>query len=370
MEYRDLGKTGLKVSILGFGAMRLPPKDDWSRVDHELAVPMIRRALDAGVNYIDTAYVYRGSEPAVGEAIKGRRDDVILSTKIAFKENDPKKWRGMLDESLQRLGTDFVEVLHIHDVSYAKFSDVFVGQGLLKTVRKAQNDGLFKHLAFSSHDLPDQIVKLIETDEFDSMLVQYSFLDRRNEEAIALAARKGMGVAVMGPLGGGRLLSPEEAGSLAEGMDISAAALALRFAFSNADISVTLSGMSTMEQVEENVATAAAFDGLTHAQRERLEQMAHEKQKLADLYCTGCAYCMPCPNGVDIPQIFLLRNRKVVYNHAPARTQYHLLSAEGKGADQCVECGECEEKCPQNIKIIDQLAEAHQTLTGTITTRT
>ena len=364
MQYREFGKTGLKLSILGYGAMRLPPPDNWHFTDMQQAVPLMQRAMDLGVNYIDTAHVYPMSEQAVGLAIKGRRDKVIISTKNPVKENDPKRWRATLDESLRRLGIDRIDVLHLHDMSAVCFANVFQRDGLLKTVRKAQSEGLFTHLAFSCHDQPQNIIKLIQTGEFVSMLVQYNYLDRRNEEAIALASQRGMGVAIMGPVAGGRLVGPGEHRAVADDLKVSPAAIALRFVLDNPDVDVTLSGMSAMDQVEENCATAADFAGLTRAELARIEQLIQQKKGLADLYCTGCGYCMPCPNGVDIPGVFLLRNYKAIYLHGPAGFQYNKLRAEGKGAEACAECGECEEKCPQHIQIASQLKEAHETLTG------
>ena len=364
MKYRQFGETGLEVSILGFGAMRLPQKEDKSGIDYDKAVPMFQRALDAGVNYIDTAYCYTGSEKCVGEAVKGRRDDVIISTKNDLKLNEPKKWREMLDTSLDRLGIDCIDILHLHDLSLKSFREVFVDGGLLKTVCKAQAEGLFKHLAVSSHDRPDRIIELIDTGEFESILVQYNYLDRRNEEVIAHAAAKGLGVAVMGPLGGGRLVGPDEIDGVAGDRAGSPAAVGLSFALDNTNISVALSGMGAMEQVEENIAVAAAFDGMNAAEMKRVREMLEEKKGLADVYCTGCGYCMPCPQGVDIAEVFRLRNHRVVYEHLPASERYSKLCEKDRGPGQCVECELCIEKCPQDVDIPRQLADAHEAITG------
>ena len=212
------------------------------------------------------------------------------------------------------------------------------------------------------------MIKLIDTGFFEGLLLQYNLLDRRNEDVIAHAAEKGLGVEVMGPVGGGRLgMSSEKLESLA-GVK-STPELALRFVLANPNVSIAFSGMSAMSHVEENCATASREDSLSAEELESIEQALRENQRLAELYCTGCDYCMPCPQNVGIPQAFAAMNMHRVWGlTAHAKGMYRRLGPNHrKGllqADACVECGQCEGKCPQNIPIIQQLKETHEALGG------
>lgn len=369
MKYRDFGETGAKTSILGFGAMRLPTvgEDDQMRVDLDKSVPMLVKGLDSGINYIDTAWAYlnKTSEEAVGEAISGRdRSKLYVSTKNPI-DTDVKDYRNRLDLQLKKLKTDYIDFYHIHGLRWSVFQYKAGPKGYMGELRKAQEEGLIRHLSFSSHDTPDNIFKLIDTGEFSSMLVQYNLLHRYNETAIARAVEKGMGVTVMGPVGGGRItflsqLKPREGRSLAE--------LALRFVFSNPNVKVTLSGMNTLEMVEENARTADNDGPLSEIEREDINIMLDQVKGLEDLYCTGCGYCMPCPNGVDIPTNLLLLNYIRVYgsqqNFRDGYVQmYHQkLVPEGSAAEFCIECEECLEKCPQNIEIAERMKEVAEEL--------
>ncbi len=372
MQYRDYGSTGLKVSALGYGAMRLPKREDGS-IDEEYAMQCVHRAFELGVNYIDTAHGYHGgeSEVFVGKAVKAwGRDKIIVSTKNPSKEDTGDKWREKFDITFERMGLDCIDVLHFHYMSLQDFDDKFKGPGQgLSIMRKLQDEGLIKYVVFSSHDKPENIKTLINTGEFDGMTVQYNLLDRANEEAIALAHDKGMAVMVMGPVGGGRLVAPSQALLSALGREIkSTPEIALRFVLSNPNVSTALSGMNSIEQVEENAATASDETPLTDEERKQVEGMLDKCQELSKLYCTGCNYCMPCPNEVNIPENFRIMNLHKVWGMTDyAKAQYRKLAnpnakPDGKTADACEECGECEEKCPQNIPIQEQLKETAKAL--------
>jgi len=368
MQYREYGKTGLKVSALGFGAMRLPFDNP------EESVRLLRLGLDLGINYIDTAYGYGGegrSEKYVGEAIQGRRDRVLIATKNPCwgpEQETVEGWRQRLETSLERLQTDYIDIYKvIHSITWEQY-ERFYAPKLSREVQKAKDEGLIRHVAFSCHDKPENILKLIQTGEFEGMLVQYNLLDRTNEDVIAAAHEAGMGVEIMGPVGGGRLGMPSEKLNKLLPDIASTPELALRFVLANPHVSVAFSGMNTEAQVRENCAIASREEPLTAAELEAIEQALRENQRLAELYCTGCGYCLPCEQGVAIPQIFAAMNMHRVWGLTPhAKQMYARIANEEKGtklADACIECGQCEEKCPQKINIIQQLKETHAALAG------
>lgn len=347
------------IAPLGFGAMRLPPHDQWEFVDMDRAVPLLVAAIERGVNYIDTAYVYPMSEQAVGKALaRVPAREVYVSTKNIVHENDPKAWRAQLDESIERLGRT-PDVLHVHDVSWQAVSEVFLAGGLLKTVRRAQDEGLFRFLGVSSHDTPENIGRILDTGEFDVTTLQHNVLFRNNADVIARAHQRGMGVVIMGPLGGGRLVALD--GDGADTAELTS--LALRFVLTDPNVDVVLSGMHSMQQLEQNLRSANEMRPLTGAEVARLGELARKREALKDLYCTGCGYCLPCPAGVDIRRAFLLYNQLKVAMHDPARLEYNHQVAGGSGVDRCTQCGACLPKCPQHIEIPDKLQQAHKELT-------
>lgn len=367
MQYREYGTTGEKLSVLGFGAMRLPEDNDYG-------VEVIRRSFELGVNYIDTASGYGtpsgiSSEEIVGRALKGWRDKVFLSTKNPRYRTPctADDWWQNLEQSLTRLDTDHIDFYKItHFLSLEEWDNNVI-PNIFDTIVKAREQGIFKHTLFSSHDKPENIIKIIETGIFDGMLVQYNLLDRANEEAIALAHEKGMGVEIMGPIGGGRLGFPSE--HLQDMLpDVkSTPDIALRFVLSNPNVTLALSGMNTLEMVEENCATASHEEPLSPDEREKVLQMVSENERFSELYCTGCNYCLPCPQGVGIPMAFAAMNLHKIWGLTDvAKQHYSNLGPENKEgylqADACIECGVCEPKCPQNIQIIDQLKETHAAL--------
>jgi hypothetical protein len=368
--YRTLGRTGLKVSQLGFGAMRLPMTGDGDdrRVDDEKAIPMIHRAFEAGVNYIDTAvmYCHGDSQRVVGEALKGWRDRVVVSTKNHYYGEDEKDWWKNLEDSLRLLQVERIDIYNHHGIRWKRYCEA-VEPRVSKWMLDAYEQGLIGHICCSFHDDNDALRKVVDTGYVESITLQYNILDRRLEEGIAYAREKDVGVVVMGPVGGGRLGEPSEVlQDMAPGVK-RVPELALRFVLSNPNVSLALSGMSTMEQVEQNVAVASDEVSLTDENRRAIDQHLERLEKMADLYCTGCKYCMPCPQGVQIPRIFDLYNKGRVYGlWETARKGYNRIGKrkpeEHRKADACTECGQCEEKCPQNIPIRKQLKEAHAAL--------
>lgn len=355
MLYRPFGKTGVQVSALGFGAMRLPR-------DEEAAVKLIHKALELGVNYVDTApgYLNGLSEQFVGTALQGRREQVYLATKNPIENASGADWRKRLDASLERLRTDYIDFYHMWSISWDVYTQRIIGRnGPLEEARKAQAEGIIKHLCFSVHDKPENIIKLIDTGEFETMLCQYNLLDRANEGAIEHAYKRGMGIAIMGPIGGGRLATPTSAiGQVVRSGAVGTPEVALRFVLSNPYVSVALSGMTTIAMIEENARVASMEEPLSEAERRAVIASLDHFAELSKLYCTGCNYCMPCPNDVAIPRIFELMNHHRIWGLTDhAMNSYQQLVKRGRSVDQCVECGVCESKCPQKIEIIRQLKE-------------
>jgi len=368
MEYTTLGRTGLRVSKLGFGAMRLPMSGN--RVNRELAIPMIHRAFEAGVNYIDTAvgYCEQDSQRVVGEALKGWRDKIVLSTKNHYYDEDEKAWWQNLEDSLERLRVEAIDIYNTHGVNWQRYQEQ-VRPRVGKWLVKARDQGLIRHICTSIHDKNDALRHIVDEDFYESITLQYNLLDRQLEDGIAYAHEKDMGVVVMGPVGGGQLgVESEVLEKLVPNVK-RMPELALKFVLSNPNVNVALSGMSSMQHVEENIAVASDERGLNEEEIKIINDQVERLKKMADLYCTGCDYCKPCPEEVNISAVFKLFNYARVYGMtAFAKERYaawrETLPEGGMQADSCVECGECEAKCPQSIPIREQLKEAHRLLSG------
>ncbi len=359
MEYATLGKTGLKVSRLGFGCMRFPMKSR-TEVDRDKTIPMLRRAVELGINYFDTAVGYCGSDSqrVLGEAMEDIRDQVILSTKNHHRDKQDKDgWWKNLEDSLERLRTDCIDIYNLHGLNFEGFESSFAGEdGLYKELLKAKEQGLIRHICHSFHGTCESMKNMVATGLFESITCQYNLLDRHLEEGIAYAAEHGEGVVIMGPVGGGRLGYPSEKASDLVGEVKSTPELALRFVLSNPNVTLALSGMSTMEMLEENAATVSRAAEFTQEDHDRIEAAILERKEFLGLYCTGCGYCMPCPEGVDIPANFEILNLERIFGLTDhARSRYASLG--GKAA-LCRLCGKCLEPCPQDLDIPARLAEA------------
>ncbi len=369
MQYRRYADTDIMLSALGFGAMRLPKDDDF-------AVECMVHALENGVNFIDTAPGYRGgdepepgsSERLVGKAIKAvPREEIYVSTKNATGSPSAEGWREGLETSLKHLDTDYIDFYQlVHSMKWKSYTEKFRPNAWEEALR-AREEGLVRSFGFSSHDTPENILKLLKEGIFDSCIIQYNLLDRKNEPVIDYARANNISVLVMSPVGGGRLgTHSEKLEGLVPGVS-STAELALRFVLSNPGVTSALSGMNTIEMIDENIATASVQEPLSSEERRAIDKSVEENRRLAELYCTGCDYCMPCPQNVGIPQIFSAMNTHRVWGLTDvAKRQYTRLGPDHRNgllqADACVECGVCEDKCPQNIPIIKQLKESHKAL--------
>ncbi|MDR0315455.1 MAG: aldo/keto reductase [Treponema sp.] len=378
MQYVEYGKTGVTVSRLGMGCMRLPMKEHEGKkvFDREAGVALIRRAVELGVNYFDSAPYYcdKQSEGILGEAVKDCRDKIYLSTKNPIESSSGDDYEKRLEHSLKNLQTDHIDFYHFWGISLDTFANsVCAKDGPLDRARKLREQGIIKHISFSFHDeKPDNLKEILKRGEgsLESMLGQYNLLDQSLTEGLTLAHEMGLGTAVMGPVGGGRLGAPSEAiQALLPGKVHSSAEIALRFVFTNQNINIALSGMSNIEQLEENVKVANDIRPLSEAELSRMAAMLKENERLAGLYCTGCNYCMPCPQGINIPAVFTMMNYHRVYKITEfARNNYAQIGTlpwmNYKNAAACTECGVCEQKCPQSLPIREQLKETHRVLAG------
>jgi len=358
--------------------MRLPKlKDNPRVVDRDASVELFMRAYELGVNFFDTAYLYDGgdSERALGEFLKHvPREKVIIQDKnpvghqwwqLPGNEAPASLWRRCLEEMLERLGVDYIDVCLFHDTQLVTFRILVKAKnGLLQEALKAKEEGLIKHIGFSSHDIPFHIISMIEMSDgaIESIVIQYNLLDRRNEPVIDYCRKNDIGVAIMGPIGGGRLIHPSEVYQKALGAH-STPELALRFVLSNPGVSTAMSGMNSLDQLEQNAAVASDMKPLSSEELELIDKIQKENERLLNLYCTGCNYCMPCPNGVNIPANFAaLITLRVHGLKQLAINQYKALGEAN--AEACVNCGECVGKCPQHIDIPNRIKEVAETFSA------
>ena len=358
--------------------MRLPVVEPGGPIDRDAAIALIRRGIDNGITYVDTAWTYHHgeSEVVVGLALKGGyRDKVTLVTKCPVGREDftkPEHFDKYLDEQLERLDQDCIDVYLFHALNKKSYEEKVLALNLVERAMKAKEAGKIKHLGFSFHDKPEVLKEIIDSGNFELMLVQYNIVDQVNHKMIEYAGEKGLAVAIMGPVGGGRLAGenlPEEMKQWLSPGRSNFADLAFKFVFSNPSVSVALSGMGSEEMLDDNLAIASAedYDVVSPDEKERIDSIANRFRELCDLVCTGCKYCEPCPNEVSISFIFSQLQRYQIYgDHEKAKRFYSMIGkapwSPGRNAEACIECGECLEKCPQNIEIIEQLRKAHEIL--------
>lgn len=365
MQYRPFGKLDWKVSALGFGAMRLPIVDGKSsQIDQPKATEMIRHAIDNGLNYLDTAYVYheQKSETAVGIALKdGYRERVKIATKLPiWLVKTTSDFDKMLNEQLERLQTDHIDFYLLHALnkdSWQKILDL----KLIQQAEKALADGRIRHLGFSFHDKLETFKKIVDGyDKWTFCQIQYNFMDtefQAGKEGLQYAASKGIAVVVMEPLRGGKLAADIPAARpLWESAPIkrTPADWALQWLWNQPEVSVVLSGMSTLAQLKENLVSASnsSIGLLTAQELELVEQVNKVLTARSPIPCTACEYCLPCPNGVNIPRNFASYNNAAMYNDiADSRLDYKMWIPDGEKAAECIQCDECLDKCPQQIAI-------------------
>lgn len=356
MQYRPLGKTGLEVSALAMGCMRLPEDDP------ALSAQVVDKCIELGVNYFETArgYIKGKCQHLTAGGLKGRSRGLIVSGKAGIsEETTADSYRKEIDLQMSILEVDYLEFFQVGWFSLDRLNMLTRKGGALDALNKARSEGIISHIGFTGHDTPENFTKIVETGIFDSITVPYSLLDLRYSQTIKRAGELGVGVIAMCPLAGGILSAPSpQIQRLIPGGAKTTADAALRFVMANPAVSCACSGMNTIEMVLQNVKTANAFAGLENYAE--MEKIMNELKSIGDKFCTGCGYCMDCPTGVDIPGNFRLYNLAQVYGlNAWAPDQYRKMEP-AKRADACTKCGACEPKCPNNLQIMQQLEQVNE----------
>ena len=375
MRYRKFGQLDWEVSVLGFGCLRLPTRGgDDAAIDEPEATRMVRWAIDQGVNYVDTAYGYHGhnSERFVGRALKdGYREKVRLATKLpCWMVDSTEDFDRFLNEQLQKLQTEHIDFYLLHGLgkdTWTKVRDL----GVLRWLDRALADGRIGNLGFSFHDSFEVFKEIIDAhDNWSLCQIQYNYMDVDEQAGIRgvrYAASKGLALVIMEPIRGGRLANPPEP---VQQLWASAptkrtpADWALQWVWNHPEVSIALSGMSTMEQVKQNLGSAdrSSPNTLTEEELALIAKVREQYQELCPIPCTKCRYCMPCPNGVDIPRNFEIFNEGRMYDQIEiARETYAHLTQE-KRASECIQCRQCEDLCPQQIPISEWMPDVHEVL--------
>lgn len=378
MQYRN-DRYGNKLSILGYGCMRFLQKG--GKIDMEKAEKEIMAAYEAGVNYFDTAYIYRGSEAVLGEVLKknGIRDKVYIATKLPHymikSRDDAEKY---FQEELRRLRTDHVDYYLMHMLTDVKTWDRLKSIGIDSWIKEKMESGAIRQIGFSYHGNSDMFCKLIDANDWDFCLIQYNYLDENSQagrKGLHYAAEKGLPVMIMEPLRGGKLVNnlPEKAKKLFAEYPINRtpAEWAFRWLWNQPEVTCVLSGMNSLEMVQENVknASTAVAGEFTDNEENLLQEVVKAINEKMKVGCTGCGYCMPCPKNVDIPGTFSAYNKRYSDGKYEAWNEYLMCTVMRKdatSASNCVECGLCEKHCPQHINIRQELKNASKALEGPI----
>ncbi|MCT8977119.1 aldo/keto reductase [Clostridium sp. CX1] len=375
MQYRKFGSCNIKPSALGFGCMRLPVlEEDNSNINEPEAIKLIRHAIDKGLTYIDTAYPYHGgnSELIVGKALKdGYREKVQLATKMPVwlveKYEDFDKY---LNEQLSKLQTDFIDFYLLHALDKSRI-DKMEKLGVFNFLDKALKDGRIKHVGFSFHDKLDVFKHILDLYSWDFCQIQYNFLDeayQAGKEGLLYAASKGLAVVIMEPLRGGTLAKtpPQEVEKFLKDSPINKSAVdwALSWIWNHPEVSVVLSGMNSIEQIDENIKIAEKSlpNSFTEKEVEIMDKVKNKFKELMKVGCTGCEYCMPCPAGVNIPRNFALYNQAFMYDDLEGCKNIYGVMPEQAKASCCISCGKCEDVCPQHLEIRKLLKDVAVTL--------
>ena len=374
MQYRD-DKYGNKLSILGYGCMRFTKKGN--SIDIARAEKEIMAAYKAGVNYFDTAYIYPGSEEAIGEIFERNhiREKINIATKLPqYMVGSRKQLDKYFNEELARLRTTYIDYYLMHHVTDVAMWEKLKKVGIVDWIAEKKASGEIRNIGFSYHGNTENFLKVLNDYDWDFCQIQYNYLDEVSQAGVSglrAAAAKGIPVIIMEPLRGGKLVNMLPKGALAamkkSGRGWSPAEWGLRWLYDQKEVTVVLSGMNSLEMVKENcrIASEAEAGHLTEADFETYEAVKKSIRANEKVGCTGCRYCMPCPKGVDIPGIFRCYNTMYIESKSEGRFQFAQtvgMTKEPAFATQCIKCGKCEKHCPQNISIRKKLVEADKAL--------
>ncbi len=378
MQYRENKRNGDKLSILGYGCMRYTKKH--GSIDREKAEQEMLHAIEQGVNYFDTAYIYSGSEELVGNFLaKGYRDKVKIATKLPHymvrKYEDLDKY---FMEELRRLQTDYIDYYLMHMLSDVDTWKRLCDLGILKWIEEKRSKGQIINIGFSYHGNTEGFIKLLDIYDWDICQVQFNYIDEHSQagiKGIKYAYDKGIPVVIMEPLRGGRLVNqlPKEAEKLWKNAEPkrSIDEWALRWILSHKEVKVVLSGMNSIEQIDDNVKTASevAVGEMTEKELALFEKSKRLINNKIKINCTGCGYCQPCPQGVDIPGCFRSYNVRYSDGFKNAMREYIMATtfrANRTNASRCIGCGKCEKHCPQGIEIRTELKKVRKLLENPI----
>jgi predicted aldo/keto reductase-like oxidoreductase len=364
MELRRLGRSGLDISCVSIGAMRLP-KDD------QQAVALVRHAIDRGCNYIDTSIGYPDSERKLGLALQdGYRAKVHLSTKSSPWIHQQEGYtasaddaRRKIDEQMRVLQVDYLDFYQVWNITDAdSYRQAIEPGGMVDGIHRAMEEGLVRHIGATTHAPREIMLQAIDSGLFESMTFSYFLLNRELEDVLEHAHRQDVGVVIMNPVGGGMLtVTSDVIQAILPEVDLSTAGTALRFVLDNPHVTTAICGFERASDVDENVRVAGS-PGLTAEQRARLVAGVSKLEEQGRRVCTQCGYCMPCEQGVLIKDILKLANNARLFGLLEAsRARYRNFKPEQR-ADACTQCGACEEKCTNNTPIREELAKAHQLL--------
>ena len=377
MKYRSMGKLGIQASAFGLGCMRFNGTASGdSVIDEQKAISLIRRAIDGGVTYIDTAYVYlnRTSEIVLGKALQdGYRDKVTIATKMpAEAVKDRASMEALLAEELGKLQTDHIDFYLMHGINREKWK-YFKSIGAPAFFDDMKKEGKIRYKCFSFHGPYDQFEYILNDWDWDMVQIQYNYMDINNQagtKGLELAGSKGIPVVIMEGLLGGRLANaPDNVQALYDSFPVKRSAVewAFRWLCNHPEVAVVLSGCNEAEQIDENLRIFDTVEPgiMSGEELQLMENVRAAYISRTKIGCTGCRYCMPCPNGVNIPGVFSVWNNVSLYGVDPkADWQFRMIKDKGNGADNCVSCAACEAACPQHLNIIESLASAWSELTG------
>lgn len=374
MRYREFGKTGEKISILGFGCMRFPQID--GKIDEEKTIEMVRYAIDNGVNYIDTAYPYHNgeSEIVVGKILKdGYRERVNLATKLpSWEINSREDMDKYFNEQLKKLQTEQIDFYLIHALDKGLWENL-VENNIFDFLNEIKKSKKVRYVGFSFHDKYEVFKEIIDSYDWDFTQIQYNYLDEEYQagtKGLEYASKKDMGVIIMEPLRGGKLANnlPNDILEIINKSDSkkSPAQWAFKFLYNKPEIGIVLSGMSNMEQVIDNIRICnedGVADSMNLENEKVIEALRDTLKSKIKINCTDCKYCMPCPNGVNIPACFECLNNSSMFNDIECikNNMYKYLIEQDVDASKCIECGKCEKSCPQHIDIINKLKKVKET---------